>query len=169
MLRTLLSLSICPLISVILLYLWFHIGEARKQFDGGELFFLQSLVALFFFLLVWASYRRLVFHGQRKAALATKPVSTQIAIVGTPVSRGPDSLVAEIEVEDVRWRATLISFAHDKAMSGKTGTGLAWLHPKTGAPLAVEFGGKRLSIVPEVVKVIPGSFMEKLVEISRSD
>ena len=168
MLKTIISLSFGPLICLALLYLGLHIDQLNQQMDSDEAFLAKAFIAFFFLVFVWASLSRWMFHSQKKAALATKPVSAHIDIIATPRTRGPDSLVAEIELEDGLWRAILSGFAHDRFMSGKPGTGKAWLHPETGAPLAVEFGGKRLSIVPKVVKVDPDSLMEKVVQKARS-
>jgi len=126
------------------------------------------VVVIFLAIFLFATYKNLVFYVQRKKALTTQPVDAKVEVVQSGTSRrGPPSLVAEIFIGDAHWRAILTAYRHDRSMIGKSGAAKVWLSAKTGAPLAVEFGGEQLSIVPAVMRVKSDSLLEKVIQFGR--
>lgn len=128
-----------------------------------------AFIAFFLVIWTWATIRTISFYFARRTALQTAPVPVQITVTATSQRRGPDSLVAEVTVGEDLWRATLAGFGNDREWSEKSGDGQAWLHPKTGAPLAFEIEGKALSPIPEVIKVRPDSLLERAVQATRQN
>ncbi len=159
------QLCLGPLVCLFLISVVIRLSFEKLD---GHIVFASTIVAVFLALALFASLKNVVFNFRRKSALTTQPVEARVEVVQSGASRrGVPSLVAEIYIGDTHWRAILTAYRHDRSMIGKSGPGKAWLFAQTGAPLAVEFGGEHLSLVPAVMRVKSDSLMEKVIQFGR--
>ncbi len=139
--------------------LFWVLAQYFEQLPGSATIAI-GLFGLLFCVIAISSARR---HRRIIRAKTTQPVATKVLVRATETRRGPPKLVAEMQVGNDTWRASLTAWKHERSLANQSHEGRAWLDPDTGAPLELEIEGKIVKLVPFVVKVDPDSLLEQVI------
>lgn len=120
-------------------------------------------IGIFGLILCFIAFSSAKHHRRLLQARKTQPVAITVLVRATKARRAPPGLVAEMQVGNDTWRATLTAWKHERSLANQSHEGRAWLDPNTGTPLELEIDGKIIKLVPLVVKVDPDSMLERVI------